>query len=137
MRTRTAVGLLTGTVPLLLASRTLLRDWGVTKHEQSETLPGDWLENLFGLDIHNADEVRPEWQRLSVHDVVRLVPAGALGLAGGLALPVQQIAPPQTLVLRVELWHAVWSVHVRPVGPPGTSSTDFAAQALGPKEMER
>ena len=23
----------------------------------------DWLEDLFGLDIHSTDEVHPEWQR--------------------------------------------------------------------------
>jgi hypothetical protein len=177
MRTKTAVGLLSGAVPLLLASRTVLRDWGATKHEQSETLPGDelvpepadvstravsvhapaeqvwpwlvqmgqdrggmysytWLENLFGLHIHNADEIRAEWQRLSVGDVVRLVPAGALGLAEGLALPVEQIAPPQTLVLRVEPWHAVWSFHVRPDGP-GTSRLISRSRAPEPHGLGR
>jgi hypothetical protein len=158
MRTKAVVGLIAGTVPLLLASRTVLRDWGATKHEQSQSLPGDelvpepaavstravsvhapaervwswlvqigqgrggfysytWLENAFGLRIHNADEVRPEWQQLSVGDTVCLVPPGALGLVDGLTLPVEQIDPPHSLVLGVEPWHAVWSFHVRPDGP--------------------
>jgi hypothetical protein len=30
----------------------------------------DWLENLFGLDIHNADTVVDEWQQLDVGDIV-------------------------------------------------------------------
>jgi len=30
----------------------------------------DWLENLFGLDIHNADRIVPEWQHLAVGDMV-------------------------------------------------------------------
>lgn len=30
----------------------------------------DWLENLFGLDIHNVDTVVDEWQQLDVGDIV-------------------------------------------------------------------
>ena len=30
----------------------------------------DWLENLFGLEIHSADAIVPEWQRLDVDDMV-------------------------------------------------------------------
>ena len=30
----------------------------------------DWLENLFGLEIHSADAIAPEWQRLDVGDMV-------------------------------------------------------------------
>lgn len=30
----------------------------------------DWLENLFGLDIHSASEIVDEWQDLEVGDVV-------------------------------------------------------------------
>ncbi len=30
----------------------------------------DWLENVVGLGIHNADELVPDWQHLSVGDVV-------------------------------------------------------------------
>ena len=36
----------------------------------------DWLENLFGLDIQNADHVVPEWQDLEPGDTVRLAPQG-------------------------------------------------------------
>ena len=34
----------------------------------------EWLENLFALDIHNADHVVPEWQDLEPGDTVRLAP---------------------------------------------------------------
>jgi hypothetical protein len=34
----------------------------------------DWLENLFGLDIHTADRIVPEWQDLEPGDTVRLAP---------------------------------------------------------------
>lgn len=77
----------------------------------------EWLENLFGLDIHNADEIRSEWQQLSAGDTVRLVPPGALGLTGGFALTVEQIEPERSLVLWIKPWHAVWSLHLRPYGP--------------------
>src|SRR5438067_2258314 len=46
------------------------------------------LENLFGLDIHNAEEVRPEWQLLTAGDQVRVVPPGKLGMANGYAFRV-------------------------------------------------
>lgn len=36
----------------------------------------DWLENLFGCDIHSAARIRPELQRLAVGDLVRLGPEG-------------------------------------------------------------
>jgi len=32
----------------------------------------DWLENLAGCKIHNADVVHPEWQRRAIGDVVKL-----------------------------------------------------------------
>ena len=31
----------------------------------------DFIENLFGLDMHSADRIRPEWQELGVGDVIR------------------------------------------------------------------
>jgi hypothetical protein len=75
------------------------------------------IENAFGLDIHNADEIRPEWQHLAVGDEVRLVRRGWLGLADGLALEVGRIEPGRSIVLLEEPWHAVWSFHIHPHGP--------------------
>lgn len=54
-----------------------------------------WLENLFGLGIHNAGEVVPEWQQRSVGD---LVLADAAGSAGWY---VMEIRPDEALVLQV------------------------------------
>jgi hypothetical protein len=31
----------------------------------------DWIENLFGLNMHSADEIHAEWQNLNVGDVLR------------------------------------------------------------------
>ena len=81
----------------------------------------DWLENLAGLGIHNTDEIRDEWQHLAVGDLVRLVPPGWLGLPDGVALPVAQLDPGRSIVLRQQPpempWDAVWSFHVLPHGP--------------------
>jgi len=35
----------------------------------------NWIENLFGLDIHNVYQIVPEWQHLEVGDMVRLSPS--------------------------------------------------------------
>jgi hypothetical protein len=34
----------------------------------------NWIENLFGLDIHNVYQIVPEWQHLEKGDMVRLSP---------------------------------------------------------------
>jgi hypothetical protein len=31
----------------------------------------DWIENLFGLNMHSADRIVPEWQKLEVGEVLR------------------------------------------------------------------
>jgi uncharacterized protein YndB with AHSA1/START domain len=73
----------------------------------------EWLENLFGLDIHNANRIRPEWQRLAVGDQVRVVPRGKLGMPEGYAFRVALVDPPHALVLRQRPpehpWDATWA----------------------------
>jgi hypothetical protein len=63
----------------------------------------DFLENLVGCDMRNADRVVPEWQSIAVGDDVRLHPEVALRVAAvepGMALvlrggiPMGTIAPP-------------------------------------------
>ena len=39
----------------------------------------DWLENVFGLGIHNVDALIPEYQHLKVGDFVRSAHRGWLG----------------------------------------------------------
>src|SRR6478735_1570403 len=36
----------------------------------------EWLENLAGCEIRNAQAIHPEWQRLKVGDAFRLAPKG-------------------------------------------------------------
>jgi hypothetical protein len=55
----------------------------------------DWLEDLFGLGIHSADTVVPEWQQLDVGDVV----AANRSASGGWYVVLVQ--PEQALVLQV------------------------------------
>lgn len=77
----------------------------------------EWLENALGLDIHNADEIRPQWQHLAPGDRVWLVRRGWLGTPDGLALTVSRIEPGHFIVLYEEPWQAAWSFHIRPHGP--------------------
>ena len=79
----------------------------------------DLVENLIGLGIHSAGEVRPEWE-LRVGDRVRLVRPEWMGMPAGLSLPVVMIDPGRSLVLREappeHPWDAVWSFHLVPAG---------------------
>ncbi|HSL68043.1 MAG TPA: hypothetical protein VK977_07780 [Actinomycetota bacterium] len=56
----------------------------------------DWLENLFGCDIHSVERVVPELQRLQVGDEIRLV---RQGYPVDLRFQVSRIEPMQSLVL--------------------------------------
>lgn len=77
-----------------------------------------WLENLIGLDIHNADSVHPEWQELSVGDSSRLAPRDYLwGIGEGAVTPVRMMEPDRALVLDV------WGAYVlEPLDADGRSS---------------
>ncbi len=57
------------------------------------------LENLVGCDLHNANRIHPEWQKLEVGDVVRPVPEGWMGLASTPKWTVTEIEPNGVLVL--------------------------------------
>jgi hypothetical protein len=76
------------------------------------------LENLIGLDYHNADRIHPEWQSLVAGDEIRLVPKGWMGLREGVSMRVVEVVEPQSIVLRAmppdQLWDAVWSFHLIP-----------------------
>jgi hypothetical protein len=64
-----------------------------------------WLENLIGADIHNTNEIRPEWQHLAAGDAWRLAPPDYLwGLGKDAVTPVLISEPGHALVL--ELWGA-------------------------------
>jgi hypothetical protein len=65
----------------------------------------DSLENLFGLEIRNADRIHDEWQNRAVGDLVRATPTDWMGgLLGGLGWKITRLDPEHALVL--EGWGA-------------------------------
>lgn len=55
----------------------------------------DWLENLFGLQVHSADRIVDDWQDLAVADVIAATRSGA----GGWYVAV--LRPPEVMVLQL------------------------------------
>jgi hypothetical protein len=62
----------------------------------------DWIENLFGLGMHSADTIHPEWQSLAVGDVL----PGRASLPG---MRVELFEPERVLVTRSEDGTWVWA----------------------------
>ncbi len=60
----------------------------------------DWLENLVGADIHNADRILPEHQHLEVGDTVRLAPEDYSVQTPESAPVVAVLDPGRAIVLR-------------------------------------
>jgi hypothetical protein len=58
----------------------------------------DWLENRTGLDIHSADRILPEHQRLSAGDRIPVAPGPPF-----FGLTVAEVAAPNRLVLRMRI----------------------------------
>jgi hypothetical protein len=98
----------------------------------------DLLERAAGVPVHNAHEIRDEWQHLAVGDRIQLAPEGWMGLRNGLILPVVELRDGQSIVLRQcphdSPWDGVWSFHVRPDGPDicRLIARSRTAQAQGP-----
>jgi hypothetical protein len=62
----------------------------------------DWIENLFGLNMHSADQIRAEWQNLKVGDVLR-----SRGDRPGMRVEI--LDPERTLSNRSEAGDWVWT----------------------------
>lgn len=81
----------------------------------------DWLERAFGMDLHNATDIKAEWQRLQPGDRIQLVQPGWGPLQDGYAFRVAQVIEPSALVLRQgppqDPWDGVWTFVIRPDGP--------------------
>jgi hypothetical protein len=60
----------------------------------------DWVENLFGLDMHSTEDVLPEFQQPNVGD--------ELGY-GANRLRLERVEPERVLALRSSDGHWVWS----------------------------
>jgi hypothetical protein len=84
----------------------------------------EWLENLFGCDIHNLDYIAPQLQRIAQGDRIRLVPEG---FKVDLAFEVAEAEPNHALVLnglgtREEAFvkglpYPSWAFVIHPVAP--------------------
>ena len=67
----------------------------------------DWLENLFGLNMHSADRIVPEWQQLEVGDVLR-------NKEGQSGMRVEFLEPERVLSNRSEAGDWVWTFALEP-----------------------
>lgn len=59
----------------------------------------DWLENLVGCDIHNAEQILPAFQELEVGSMIRLAPPPASAKTPDVALQVVENKPERAIVL--------------------------------------
>ena len=90
----------------------------------------DWLENVFGLQVRNTDEIKPEWQELKVGDFVRSAHKGWLGgrfddTAGWFVVGLE---PNRALVLRDEIEKGSWAFILKPIGE---NQTRFIVRVRG------
>ena len=67
----------------------------------------DWIENLFGLNMHSADRIHPERQRLEVGDVLR-------GNEDKPGMRVEILEPERILSNRAEDGDWVWTFALAP-----------------------
>ncbi len=82
----------------------------------------DWIENIFGLQVHNTDEIKPEWQRLKVGDFVRSAHRDWLGgrfknKAGWFVVRMEEN---RALILRDEIEHGSWAFVLKPLSETKT-----------------
>lgn len=75
----------------------------------------DGLENAFGLRIHNADRIHPEWQSRQLGDLVRAAPAGYLGVQADLGWRVHVLEPNRAFGMKG------WGTFVLLPQPDGTT----------------
>ena len=98
----------------------------------------DWLENVIGADIHNADRIVPAFQQLAVGDSVRLASQARYG--DDAVMKVAWIEPNRVLVLRAPQGALVggrpfdftWTFVLEPLGDGRTRLLVRSRYAYGP-----
>ena len=87
----------------------------------------DWIENLFGLNMHSASEILPEYQDIKPGDEL---PLGS----GGPAMRVEVLDPPRALAVRSSDQNWAWIFALLPEGDSTRliSRNRIATQALSP-----
>jgi len=95
----------------------------------------DWIENLFGLDMHSINEIRPEFQDRKVGDQERLGKSGPV-------MRVEVLDPERAMVLASDDGNWVWAFGLYPadnrtrlvsrnrIRAPGASLPQRALQTL-------
>jgi hypothetical protein len=71
----------------------------------------DWIENLFGLGMHSAEAIHPEWQQLALDDVPSALPGAD---PGPNAMRVRVLDPERTLVTASGDGMWVWGFYLFP-----------------------
>ena len=77
----------------------------------------DWLENLIGLQLHNAERIMPEWQQVKEGDKVRVGPQE------GAVMKVAVFKPEQAFVLYTGVgikFQFVWAFTLFPIDAHST-----------------
>ena len=92
----------------------------------------DWIENMFGLDIRNTAELKPEWQTLKVGDFVRGAQDDWLGgrFKGKAGWFVVRMEENRALILRDEIEHGSWAFILKPLAD---NRTRLVIRARGDK----
>jgi hypothetical protein len=90
----------------------------------------EWVENLLGADIHNADRVVPTLQHLAVGDNIRLTPDPYLGQPGQF-MTVADIQPERALVFRQVLPNGSLATWALLLLPQDGASTRLLARRRG------
>ena len=67
----------------------------------------DWIENLFGLDMHSADRILPEYQDTKVGDELPMGPSRPV-------MRVEVLEPRRTLTIRISDMNWVWIFALAP-----------------------
>jgi hypothetical protein len=99
----------------------------------------EWIENLIGADIQNAQSIIPELQHLEVGDSVRLTPDPYLGGQPGQYIAVAQLQWPSALVFRQALPNGArgsWAF-VLESAPEGTTRLIFRRRSSQPSLFDR
>src|SRR5919198_5266508 len=61
-------------------------------------LSNDYLENLTGADIHNADTLRPEWQQRALGDKVPMASPSMRALGGDVTVTTIHLLEPERAI---------------------------------------
>lgn len=90
----------------------------------------DWLENLIDLQIHSAEEIKPEWQDLEIGDFVRGAHKGWLGgrFDDEAGWHVVRLEPNHSLVLQETTAKGTWAFVLKPLAE---NKTRFLIRARG------